>query len=276
MKICLTCNLEYIQSSNTQKYCCIECRKIGKKEYDREYRNRNKELISCYMKEWASNNKEQISIKMGEYYEENKNDIVEKKKKYYEENKDIILEVNRKYREGNKNSISEQQRKWYEENKSKIKENRKEYNKNNKEEIKIRTRKYYEVNREKIYKSRKIYRDLKFKTDNLYKLTEITRNLIRISIKNNGFSKKSRTYEILGISYEEFKIYIENQFLEGMTWENHGEWHLDHKTPVSWGKTEEEIIELNYYINFQPMWAFDNLSKGNRYETIDIKNNENV
>ena len=82
-----------------------------------------------------------------------------------------------------------------------------------------------------------------------------------------GYSKKSRTYDILGIDYEEFKIYIENQFLEGMTWGNHGKWHLDHKIPISWGKTEEEVIKLNHYTNFQPLWTCDNLSKGNKYKS---------
>ncbi len=50
-----------------------------------------------------------------------------------------------------------------------------------------------------------------------------------------------------------------------MTWENHGEWHIDHIIPISWGKTESEVIELNHYTNFQPLWAKDNLSKGNRW-----------
>lgn len=53
-----------------------------------------------------------------------------------------------------------------------------------------------------------------------------------------------------------------------MSWENHGDWHLDHKTPVSWGKSENEIYELNQYTNFQPLWEKDNLSKGNRWESV--------
>jgi len=51
-----------------------------------------------------------------------------------------------------------------------------------------------------------------------------------------------------------------------MSWENHGEWHLDHKTPVSWGKSEFEVYELNHYTNFQPLWSYNNLSKGNRWK----------
>ena len=50
-----------------------------------------------------------------------------------------------------------------------------------------------------------------------------------------------------------------------MTWENHGEWHLDHKTPISWATNEDEVYTLNHYENFQPLWAFDNRSKGNKF-----------
>ena len=49
-----------------------------------------------------------------------------------------------------------------------------------------------------------------------------------------------------------------------MSWDNYGKWHLDHITPISLGKTEEEVIVLNHYTNYQPLWEKDNLSKGNR------------
>ena len=82
-----------------------------------------------------------------------------------------------------------------------------------------------------------------------------------------GYTKKSKTFKILGIEYLEFKIYIEDQFLEGMTWENHGEWHLDHKIPISWANSEEDALLLCHYKNYQPLWANENLVKGNRYKT---------
>jgi hypothetical protein len=50
-----------------------------------------------------------------------------------------------------------------------------------------------------------------------------------------------------------------------MTWENRSEWHLDHKIPISWAKSEEMVYKLNHYTNFQPLWAKDNISKGNKY-----------
>ena len=101
----------------------------------------------------------------------------------------------------------------------------------------------------------------------MFKLKINIRGLIGVSIKNQGYTKKSKTSIILGVSFEEFKIHIENLFQEGMTWENHGEWHLDHRIPISWGENEEEVIKLNHYLNFQPLWAEDNMIKGNRYSS---------
>jgi hypothetical protein len=49
-----------------------------------------------------------------------------------------------------------------------------------------------------------------------------------------------------------------------MTWENQGQWHLDHIYPISLAKNEQEVIKLNHYTNFQPLWAKDNLTKHNK------------
>ena len=84
------------------------------------------------------------------------------------------------------------------------------------------------------------------------------------AIKKNGYKKTSRTHEILGCDFEFFRLYIETQFKKGMTWDNHGKWHFDHIIPVSSARTEQELIKLNHYRNFQPLWAEENLAKSNK------------
>ena len=69
---------------------------------------------------------------------------------------------------------------------------------------------------------------------------------------------------ILGCTCDEFIDYIKSKFKEDMTIDNHGEWHLDHIIPLATAKTEEDVIRLNHHTNFQPLWAFDNLSKGSK------------
>jgi len=128
------------------------------------------------------------------------------------------------------------------------------------------SRKIYKTqNMDKVRESRKRYESNRIKTDPLYKLRLNVSCLIRNTIRNNGYNKSLRTQDILGCSYEEFKTHIEKQFVEGMSWDNRFKWQLDHITPVSWGKTEEEIVALNYYTNFQPLWTEDNNKKSNKF-----------
>jgi len=92
--------------------------------------------------------------------------------------------------------------------------------------------------------------------------------LIRSSFKrklNNDWKKTSKTENMLGCKFDFFKNYIEKQFTEGMTFKNYGDWHLDHIKPLALAKTEEDVITLNHYTNFQPLWAKDNFKKGSKY-----------
>ena len=99
------------------------------------------------------------------------------------------------------------------------------------------------------------------KTDVLFNLRENIRTSIGNSFRNNGYTKKSRTSEILVCSFDEFKSYIELLFKECMNWDNkalyNGElnygWDLDHIIPISSNKNEDDIINLNHYTNFQPL-----------------------
>ena len=70
----------------------------------------------------------------------------------------------------------------------------------------------------------------------------------------------------LGCNIETFKKQIEQQFTEGMSWENYCERHIDHKIPIKYNKPSlEEVAQQLHYTNTQPMWASENISKGCRY-----------
>ena len=152
--------------------------------------------------------------------------------------------------------------------KTKKKKEDKEYAKKNKEKLNDIKKKWAENNPEKKKESNRKYHIKKLENP-LYKLKHYTSNTIRRALKNNGYSKKSRTYEILGCSYIEFKNYIESQFADWMNWDNYGNpkdgllkpnktWDIDHKIPLSSAKTEEDIIRLNHYSNLQPLCSYNN------------------
>jgi len=63
-----------------------------------------------------------------------------------------------------------------------------------------------------------------------------------------------------------FLRHLESQFADGMTFKNHGEWHIDHIKPLFLAKTEEDVIKLSHYTNLQPLWATENRKKRSKYE----------
>lgn len=97
-----------------------------------------------------------------------------------------------------------------------------------------------------------------------FKLKMMLRTRLYQSVK--GLKLKS-ALDLLGCEIEYFKTYITNKFLEGMTWENHGEWELDHIKPLALfnlTNIEEQKIAF-HFTNFQPLWKSDNRSKRDYY-----------
>tara|TARA_R110000782_G_scaffold246291_1_gene332977 strand:- start:72 stop:737 length:666 start_codon:yes stop_codon:yes gene_type:complete len=184
----------------------------------------------------------------------------EYKSLYYKKNIESYKDAHKNYRLNNVDKVKAATKKYYLNNSEKITEYKKEYFQKNKEQISIIAKKYNLENREVLNKK---YRDRK-ENNPIIKLKCNTRSLIGASIRRQGYSKDTKTHQILGCSFDEFKNYLEARFTEGMNWCNYGKWHLDHIYPVSLAKDKEEIITLNHYTNFQPLWAIDNLKKGNK------------
>jgi hypothetical protein len=89
------------------------------------------------------------------------------------------------------------------------------------------------------------------------------RKLVNSSFKKREWVRKdTKTEKLLGADFFVVKEYIERQFLKGMSWNNHGEWHLDHIIPLdSADKNKDTLYRLFYYKNLCPVWWKDNLSK---------------
>ena len=83
----------------------IAQKKEHTKEYDKQYRETNKDKIKERKKEYYETNKDKINEKNKEYYENNKDKKKERDKEYYETNKDKIKEYQKEYRQKQKNKI---------------------------------------------------------------------------------------------------------------------------------------------------------------------------
>lgn len=193
-----------------------------------------------------------------EYYEQNKEQIKEYGRKYYEQNR----EQAKKHREQKKGYIKEYSKEYYEKNKEQIKEHRKQ----NREYLREYLREYREQNKEQYKEYVKEYRRNRYTSDENYKTSVICRRMLYRALNATSSTKDSRTYELLGYCKEQLKDSIESKFLEGMSWGNYGDWHVDHATPVARFIKDgvEDPAIINALDNLIPMWAEHNREKNER------------
>jgi hypothetical protein len=188
------------------------------------------------------------------------------KEKYFKNRERNILNM-RDYKKNNPEKLKE----YYLRNQ----ENYKQYRENKKDLSRVYMKDYYLNNLEKRKKyldSTKETRNLKRnisekkrrKIDSLFKLKIYVRNRIGFYLKKNSITKRSETFKVIGCTPQELKIHLEQKFINGMSWDNQGEWHIDHIIPLSSAQTEEELYKLCHFTNLQPMWALDNIKKGSK------------
>ena len=113
----------------------------------------------------------------------------------------------------------------------------------------------------KTHKAR--WNELAMKRHNRYmhKPLYVLRRRCRIRLNDILNSKNKSTPKYLGCSIDELKKHLESKFKEGMSWENMGEWHIDHIIPLCSATDEEEIYRLCRYRNLQPLWRWENSKK---------------
>lgn len=102
----------------------------------------------------------------------------------------------------------------------------------------------------------------KSRLDISYRLKSNLRTRLWNALKGN--SKSADTTELIGCSIESLMGYIQDLFKPGMTWENYGQWHVDHVVPCSrfdLTDPKQQRVCFNYK-NLQPLWAEENKKKG--------------
>ncbi len=142
---------------------------------------------------------------------------------------------------------------------------REEYAEKNREIILERDRKRYaETRSDPVAWGRVLERSRKRLKIPKNKITHSCR--IRLREITKGISFMESTMELCGIDSEGLKKHLESKFSPGMSWENYGRkgWHIDHIIPCArFDVTKiDELRACFHYTNLQPLWAFDNLSKG--------------
>ncbi len=123
--------------------------------------------------------------------------------------------------------------------------------------------------------NRKYYQDKyknRYKNDISYRLNERLKSQLRKCLVKDR--SMGMYYDLLGYTASQLKDHLESLFIDGMSWDRVSEWHIDHIKPKSWFNltnrdgtvNEEEIVKCWALSNLQPLWASDNISKGNRWK----------
>lgn len=183
-----------------------------------------------------------------------------------ESNREGKLRGSRKYNA--KPEVKARQQARYQANKEEIKRKEAERAKAKRSEIREWARGYRDKNRESIRKYHREYHARRKKADPGYRIAVAQRQMLSNTLRSAGKRRPGgRTFELIGYSAGQLMETLTARFKPGMSWDNYGEWHIDHKIPVAHfvrkGETRPHII--NALCNLQPLWAGENTAKSDRH-----------
>ena len=152
-------------------------------------------------------------------------------------------------------------------NPEKILEMRRQVYMRHRDEIKRKSAEYARNNKDKVRACRRAYEQKRRLNDPSFRITLNMRHRLQLAINAAKAHKSVGTLSLVGCDPSTLKSYIESKFKPGMTWENYGKWHIDHIRPCASFDlmNEDEQKACFHYTNLQPLWAFENQSKGDKY-----------
>ena len=190
------------------------------------------------------------------YYVKNKTKILEQSKKWHQDHPEKTKQSCATYKEKHPEKYNATQKKswkkWYEKNKELVRLANNKWKEDNIQKVK-------DYHREYVAKKRR---------DETHRLNSNISRAINHSLCG---SKSGRHWEsLVGYTSDQLKRHLEKQFLVGMTWENYGQWHVDHRIPISafnFEKPEDIDFKQCWSLrNLRPLWAVDNIRKLNKLE----------
>lgn len=225
---------------------------------------------------------------MPSYYERNKEKEIERARLYRRNNKEKRAEtqrnwarnhpeaakaIDRRTREKNKDARKARAAAWYAKNAERLKEKAHHRFESKKTEIMKKQREYAGKNKARIKEAsrrrqprfNKLRRE-KYRNNPSYRLRSIVGSRISNLVSQRRADKAGRTMVLIGCDIEFLRGYLQARFLKGMSWENYGEWHIDHRIPCAKFdlREPEQQRQCFHYSNLRPMWGPDNLAKGGK------------
>lgn len=257
---CKFCNKQFQKPNIIRNlYCSKSCSYKMDLKRDRERKkhllNTNANFRKHYYevrKAWASKNKDKIN----QYRKKAES------KESYKIKRKLYLKIYESKPENKKRRLA-YLKEWRKRDYVKIK--RKAYKLKNKEHIRKQSCEY--AKRPEIRERVRNQVRKRLKNDPIFLIKYRLRTRFYQYVKRGLAKKQVKTSKLIGCDWNYLKNHLQRRFKKGMSWKNFGKWHIDHIKPMSHFdlmKVKDQYLCCNYK-NLQPMWAKDNLSKGNRY-----------
>lgn len=222
--------------------------------------------------------KECASRESRDYHAANRDRINQKNREQYHLDPEIHRLRARSWHEDNRLESNARAKLWKLNNKERVTDYNKNYYADNIDDSKGRYAEWADINRVHRRKYMAEWYGLnphkhseygaRRREDVRFKIESAIRCRIWSGIKR-GSKFGRRTFDLLGYTVEELRAHLERKFQPGMSWENYGDWHIDHIRPLSSFSYEtpngEDFRAAWSLSNLQPLWARDNLIKGARW-----------
>lgn len=185
--------------------------------------------------------------------------------RYYEKNLEAARERSREWVKARRASDPEFAEKHRQ--RSRVSWRKMYYSLTPEEKLEMNRRKYAQLDMENKRKKARETKRERYHKDLNYRLSSVVRSRISRSLRDNNihYKKSNHSINLLGCSIVELKTHLEAKFTEGMSWENYGEWHVDHIIPCAsfenLGTCPKQQRKCFHYSNLQPLWAEDNRQK---------------
>lgn len=181
----------------------------------------------------------------------------------FQRNKERILAQHREYQLANPEKIKEQRAAKYRRHVTEIKRKASEYSRKN--AAAVRERMFAYVRSDAFKEKRKERHAQRYASEPQYRISLTVRNRIREILTARGLQSAS-AIKYAGCTAAELVKHLESLFQAGMSWENYGEWHIDHIRPLAAFdvRDAEQLKQACHFTNLQPLWAIDNMRKGAR------------
>lgn len=238
---------------------CRACENAAAREYQRQRRARDPDAVNAEKRRRHAENPEVSRSQRRRYYAKNRDAILYRQRQERITNPELVRSRERRRREANPERARQVNRKWYARNIDKRREASRQWKRKNPE----KHRQWSRDNRDRVRECKRVWLKMKM-TDPSFRMERALRAMLHRTLRVASSEKTSRTCEMVGYNGHDLRSHIERQFTKGMSWENYGEWHIDHIIPISEhiasGETDPSVI--NCLTNLRPIWAKENLRKG--------------